>query len=240
MTDLLDLAIDAHGGWDRWQKLSKVTVRANIGGPLWGLKGQADAPLDDVRITAVLHAQHVEASPFKVPGTRTVYEPARVAIEADDGRVLASRTSPRAAFAGHALTTPWDDLHVVYFRGYAMWTYLTAPFVFRSPGFQTREIEPWREHGESWRRLHVTFPTSVPSHSTEQIFYYDAKGLLRRHDYSVDILGGTSSAHYAAEYKTAGGIAFPTQRRVYAHDADNRPLLDRLGVAIDITSIAVA
>ncbi len=26
MSNLLDLAIDAHGGWDRWQKLSTATA----------------------------------------------------------------------------------------------------------------------------------------------------------------------------------------------------------------------
>ena len=239
MTDLLDLAIDAHGGWDRWQKLSKATVRANLGGGLWALKGQSDAPLDDVRMTVALHAQHVEASPFKAPGTRSVYAPERVAIETDDGRVLASRANPRAAFAGHALATPWDDLQLVYFRGYAMWTYLAAPFVFREAGFRTQELEPWRENGESWRRLKVAFAPAVPSHSTEQVFYFDDTGLLRRHDYSVDIVGGTSSAHYASDHKTFGGIAFPTRRRVYRHGADNRPLPDSLAVTIDITDVAV-
>jgi hypothetical protein len=37
-------------------------------------------------------------------------------------------------------------------------------------------------------------PASVPSHSTVQTFYFDATDLLRRHDYSVDIMGGTARA----------------------------------------------
>jgi hypothetical protein len=237
MSDLLNLAIDAHGGWDRWQRLSNVTARATIGGALWALKGHPGA--SDVRITAALHEQHVEYSPFKAPDTHSVYEPERTAIETDDGRVVDSRVNPRDSFAGHKLATPWDDLQVVYFRGYAMWTYLTTPFLFRLSGFETRELEPWSEDGEEWRRLKVTFPPNVHSHSTEQVFYFDAKGLLRRHDYSVDIVGGTASAHYVTEHKTFGGIVFPTKRRVYTYGADNRPLLDRVLVSIDFHEITV-
>lgn len=237
MSNLLDLAIDAHGGWDRWQNLSTATARATIGGGIWALKGQTDAR--DVRATAALHRQHVEYSPFKAPGTHSVYEPERVAVETDDGRVIDSRANPRGSFAGHKLTTPWDDLQVVYFRGYAMWTYITTPFLLREPGFQTREIESWSENGEEWRRLKVTFPANVHSHSTEQVFYFDARGLLRRHDYSVDIIGGSDSAHYLSEHETFGGIVFPTKRRVYAYGADNRPVLDRIAVSIDFHEITV-
>jgi len=172
-------------------------------------------------------------------GTHSVYEPERTAIETDDGRVLDSRVRPRDSFAGHKVTTPWDDLQVVYFRGYAMWTYLTTPFLFREPGFQTQELEPWSESGEEWRRLRVRFPSIVHSHSPEQIFYFDAKGLLRRHDYSVEIMGGTWSAHYVDEHKTFGGIVFPTRRRVYNYGADNRPHLNRTLVSIDFHEITV-
>jgi len=46
-----------------------------------------------------------------------------------------------------------------------MWNYLTEPFVFTYPGVETREIEPWREDGETWRRLTVTFPETIANHN---------------------------------------------------------------------------
>src|SRR3546814_14478541 len=61
-----------------------------------------------------------------------------------------------------------------------------------------------------------------------QTFYFDQSGLLRRHDYSVEIMGGTTSANYATDHKAFDGLIFPTKRRVYAADADNRPILDRI------------
>jgi hypothetical protein len=136
--------------------------------------------------------------------------------------------------------TQWNEQQLIYFSGYAMWTYLTTPFLFTLPGFEIQEVEPSVEDGETWRRLKVTFPKSVPSHSTEQTFYFGPDGLLRRHDYSVEIMGGTSSANYASEYREFGGIVFPTKRRVYSIGTENRPNLDHVAVSIDLLNIEIA
>jgi hypothetical protein len=72
-----------------------------------------------------------------------------------------------------------------------MWTYLTQPFTFSRPGFETRELEPWDEAGEKWRRLRVVWPSYLATHSTEQTLYFTDDGLLARHDYDVEISGDT-------------------------------------------------
>ena len=77
-----------------------------------------------------------------------------------------------------------------------MWTYLTTPFLYTYPGFVTEEISPWEENGEIWRRLKVTFPDNIASHTREQISFFGPDGLLRRHDYTVDILGGATGVNY--------------------------------------------
>ena len=239
MSDLLELAINAHGGWERWQQLRSLSAHVRVGGTVWHLKGWPDV-FSDVRFSIDPHRQHVEYSRRGDAGRRSVYEPSRTAILAADGKVIEQRESPRQSFEGHGLATRWDAQHLIYFAGYAMWTYLTTPFLFKLPDFQTEEVEPWDEDGESWRRLKVTFPASVPSHSKVQTFYFDASGILRRHDYSVDVMGGTSSANYASEPQDFGGLVFPTKRRVYATGPDNRPLRDRVAVAIDFLSIDAA
>lgn len=239
MVELLDAAVVAHGGWERWKRLNRLTVLASVKGALWRAKGHADA-LANVRIIADLHRQHVEYSPFGSPGRSSVYEPNRTAIVTDEGETVASRENPRQAFAGHQFTTAWDEQHLAYFSGYAMWTYLTTPFLLKLPGFQSEEIEPWIENDETWRRLKVRFPDRVHSHGAEQIFYFDAGNILRRHDYSVDVLGGTSSANYALEPKIFGGIVIPTKRRVYSKGADNLPIPERLAITIDLHDVSVA
>jgi hypothetical protein len=64
------------------------------------------------------------------------FAPSRVAIETATGAVVQERHDPRASFTGHVMNTPWDPLHLAYFNGYAMWTYLTTPFFMAMPDFK--------------------------------------------------------------------------------------------------------
>jgi hypothetical protein len=111
----------------------------------------------------------------------------RSAIAGDAAR--RDRREPRdaeAAFAGQTLETPWDKFHVAYFASEALWTYLTSPFLYTYPGFESEKIEPWQENGKEWRWLKVTFPEYVASHTKTQITHFGPDGLMRRHDYTVD------------------------------------------------------
>lgn len=239
MSDLLEKAIAAHGGSERWSQARQITADASITGVLWHLKGRAGI-IDRARITADPHDQRVEYSPFRSADQHSLYVPGKTSVVTDAGETVEFREAPRLAFDGHELTTPWDDHHLIYFAGYAMWTYLTTPFLFSMPGFETKEVEPWDENGEEWRRLRVIFPESVHSHSPVQTFYFDAQGILKRHDYSADVLGGSTTAHYVLEPKTFDGIVFPTKRRAYSAGPDNRPIAERLAISIDFHHISIA
>ena len=233
MSDLLDLAIAAHGGWDHWQYLSKLTASASVGGGLWALKGK-EGILDNVLLEVDCHRQHVV---FISSERCSIYTPSRTAIETIDGKILESRDNPRDAFKGHVVETKWDNLHLVYFSGYAFWTYLTSPFLLKLPNVRTEEIEPWEEQGHVWRRLKATFPPEIATHSTEQVFYFDKEGLLRRQDYKVDVLEGAPSANYASEHKEFSGLVIPTRRRIYRCRPDGQPIPDSTIVAIDFHEI---
>ena len=153
---------------------------------------------------------------------------------------MEARDDPRAAFRSHLPETAWDELHVAYFNSYALWTYLTIPFLYTYPGFVTEELPPWREDGETWRPLKVTFPDSVVSRTREQVSYFGEDGLLRRHQYTVDVLDGHRGVNYASDYREVDGIMVPTKRRVYAYDDRKNKIPALLLVAIDIGDIAFA
>jgi len=89
-----------------------------------------------------------------------------------------------------------------------------------------------------WRQLNVTFPATIATHSAEQTFYFDQRGLLRRHDYDVDVSGGTSAAHYVSQLKAFSGIVVPTKHTVFGRQPDGRPVPQPLVVSIDISEIA--
>ena len=167
MNDLLQVAVDAHGGLSRWNQLKRVKASLSITGAIWQLKGKPDA-LADVSIETELHKERLTTH-FNGQGTRTVFEPNRVSVQTEGGRLVDSRDDPRSAFRGHTRQTPWDDLHVAYFSSYALWNYLTIPFLYTYPGFVIEELASWQENGEQWRPLRVIVPNSIASHSREQL-----------------------------------------------------------------------
>jgi len=87
MSDLLETAIEAHGGPDRWHELDSVSARLIQGGGLWELKGQAGV-LDDVVVTASLHDERVSHRPFGAPDRHSLFTPERRAIDNGDGTVV--------------------------------------------------------------------------------------------------------------------------------------------------------
>ena len=238
MTHLHDLVLEAHGA-TKWKRFRSIEGDMSIVGSLWARKGWPEV-LKNVRVTADTAGQQLSYQPFTEEGLRSFYRPDLVAIDAMNGERLKQRANPRDAFASHTPATPWDDLHLAYFSGYAMWNYLNTPFMFALPGFATEEIEPWIENGATWRRLKVTFPDSIATHSPEQVFYIGGDGLIARLDYVTNVIGGIPTAHYTSEYRDFDGIKVPTRRRAYRRNADGTPMADGPGVAIDIADIRLS
>ncbi len=235
MTELLHLAIEAHGGLGRWQQLNSMKVAASITGAIWYVKGKGDV-LKNVVMTLDTKKERLVTN-FPGENKHSVFEPEYIVMKTDDGTIIDSRKDPEMAFNGQRRETPWDDIHVAYFCGEALWTYLSTPFLYTYEGFQTEEISPIRVEGEMWRRLKVTFPDYIKSHTREQISCFGTDGLLRRHDYTVDILGGATGLNYASEYRNIDGIIVPTKRRVYAYEGDYQLVKEPLLVAIDMGEI---
>jgi hypothetical protein len=236
MNKLAELAIDAHGGMKRWSEFNQLSAHQLVGGVLWPMKGQ-DGIINDTGVTIKLHRQWASHTPFGGADRRSVLEPSRVAIESLSGTALSQQLDPRTSFTGHTLRTPWDDIQLAYFAGYAMWTYLTTPFLFALPGVESEEIGPWEEKGKTWRRLQVTFPDTIATHSKQQFFYFDKSGLVQRHDYDVDIAGGSPAAHYTYEHQTIQGIVVPMRHQVFIRQPDNSSLAEPLVVSVDLDHI---
>jgi hypothetical protein len=180
MNELLAQIVDAHGGMDRWNRYEKVEATIVSGGGLFRLKG---VPQDSTprQMTVWLHEERSSVFPFGAHDQRTMFTPGRIVIEKLDGTIVAERNAPRDSFAGHQMSTPWDALHRGYFNGYAMWTYLTTPFILGMEGVRVEETEPWREGPETWRVLRAYFAGSVETHSGIQDFFFDDNLMLRRH-----------------------------------------------------------
>ncbi len=180
MNELLKLAIEGHGGLQRWEQISRFRAAASITGAIWALKGHPGGPLDRVVLEGETREQRMTITPFSGPGRYTTWEPHRQTVETTDGQLIAARSDPAASFVGTTRFSPWDEFQVAYFASEANWNYFVAPFLFARDDFDTSEVEPWREDGQSWRALLVTYPDTIVAHTRRQTYYFDDAGLLRQ------------------------------------------------------------
>ena len=235
MSDLLKSVIEAHGGEQAWSRIETIRATAKIGGLIWAVKGVPQL-FDHVIVTANVKEQSVLISSV-TNGWSSSFSNDTVTFDRGDGTPTKDLRNARASFHDHVQSTPWDELHAIYFCSYALWTYLTIPIVYSRPGFTSTEVAPWQENGETWRRLQVTYPDDITTHCKTQTSYFGSDGLLRRHDYTVDIMGGAAGANYASDYVEKLGIQFPTQRHVYAYDETGKKIDEPLLVSIQFLDL---
>ncbi|CDG83102.1 hypothetical protein [Janthinobacterium agaricidamnosum] len=232
---LLLEAIAAHGGLAQWNKFSQVSASVVVGGFLWSMKG---IDMDDKPRTATadLQKQWLRVDGFGDPNWQMTFTPEKVLIETKAGEEIASQPDPRATFAGHTWESPWTPTQLAYFNGYATWLYFVTPFLLARPGFTFSDVPPISHNGETLRGLKVRFPAHIHTHSQEQVLYFGDDGLLRRHDYKVDVAGASPGAHFLSEYQEFQGIRFPTKRRVFVRNPDGSPQWDKNTVTADFSN----
>jgi hypothetical protein len=100
------------------------------------------------------------------------------------------------------------------------------------------ESRKWRP---GRKRLGASYVHTSKVHSKQhtvsiQSFYFGEDLMLRRHDYNVNIAGGFGAAQLTSNYIQANRIGLPSKRR--ARGPDNRPILDMLMVAIDVSDVS--
>lgn len=210
---LLAQVLAAHGGLGRWRSVDTIEVTLNSGGIAFTSRLQPFA-LRNLLVTVQPHVRRVAFARLGRPGWRGLWTPDYVRIEDQTGSPVNERHDPRRAFARLERRVRWDHLDMLYFAGYALWNYLSFPFLLLEPGV-TVDTAPDEAVGR-WRRLIARFGTDVPTHSSVQTFHIDAAGLLVRHDYTAEVFGGwASAANLCLASSEAGGLRFYTRRRVY-------------------------
>lgn len=235
MLKALTEIIDAHGGQAYWNSLDSIEIEMSASGFLFTAKGVP--PLSHVRMTLCTTRPEVSIHDYPAPGqtTRSIGDE-RVEIVDEHGNVLQERTHPREAFRRLRRFFRWDTLDFAYFSGYAMWGYMTAPFLFLHEGF---EVAVASDSGiDGYTRLTVRFPETIPAHCACQDFYFDKEQRLYRLDYTAEVVGSwAKAAHFCESYQRFGGLSLPTRRRVYPMLFFNKPMKLITLVAIDIHDV---
>ena len=233
---LIEEIIDAHGGRNLWTRLHRLDAELSVKGFLFSAKQRQI--LDHTRVQA--HCHQPTFLFLDYPGHGMLGEfsgEAEVRILDADNRVVKKRTQPRAAFRQMRRMMWWDDLDFLYFGGYATWNYLVTPFIFMRTGFLFEYLGQRRIGKGKFTCLSVTFPRDIPTHCRTQMFYFDQDMLLRRLDYTAEVVGRWAHAvHFCDDYRDFSGLRIPTRRRVrpllFGHVL-NGPIL----VAIDVHDV---
>jgi hypothetical protein len=214
----LERACARHGGWTNWRKLWRVSLRvATVSGSLPTLKGLGRSFPAPGRVEIFPHEQKTVFHEFPDGQHVAVFDRGSVRLDsAADRRVVKESMRHRQVFRGVSRLRRWSPIDAVYFFGYALWHYHSLPFTL-APG---RLCEHRRVTLGGIGRcdvLKMQLPADHPTHSRVQTFYFDESGLLVRHDYVAEIVGGWArGAHYWEAYQIVSGIPIAMRRRVMA------------------------
>jgi len=210
---LLEEVIAAHGGRERWRSVTAIEFSLQSAGFAFASHGQPSA-LRGLKVRVLPHQRIVQLRDYCRPGWSGEWSPHYVAMRNRDGALVSERHEPRTEFRGIVKNLVWDKLDILYFAGYALWNYLSFPFVLAEPGVKL--AAPGSVDPGSSLRLAVEFPASLPTHSARQLFHFDEKRLLTRHDYTADVIGKwATAANCILASEVVDGLRFYTRRKVY-------------------------
>lgn len=209
--ELIARSIARHGG-ERWSRTERLTLRPRaLSGLVPWLKGNGRT--FGLPSYVEVEPQIARATFFDYPraGEQGVFDAGRVAL--GDG----PSAEHRGTFRRLRKWRRWQPLDALYFFGYALTHYHALPWTLP-------DAEPLglRQTGRAGRKdngfaLTVRFPPSVHTHCPVQTVYFDLDGLIVRHDYVADIVGGWArGAHLWRDYVTVEGIPLSTRRTVHA------------------------
>ena len=235
---LLAELIQAQGGRESWRASPELVAQVSAGGLAVAAKLQRSG-LHNLEARIATDRQRVVFTPYPRRGHRGVFESGAVRIEAAHGSVIHQRSQPRDDLRSPRRLLRWDHLDLLYFGASSLWTYMATPFIFTETGFDVAARDQWVEHGQVWRRLAITFPADVHTHSRQQVFYVGDDGLIRRHDYTAEEFGSwAKSAHYWSDHTAFDGLIVPRKRRVLLRHSDGRSLSHPLLVWIDVHDVS--
>lgn len=227
MTALLEEALAAHGGIERWQAGGELKARARSGGFALASKF-AGGPFRAYELTVSTVRPRAVIDPYPSAGSRGVFEDGAVRIESYGGKTVAGRADPRPLFPGGRRRLRWDRLDALYFAGYALWNYFNLPFLLTEPGVELRD---------EGRTIHAIFPAGLPTHSPRQAFHLDERGLITQHDYTAEVFGTwAKAANVSLAFAEFDGLTLATERRVTPRTRAGRPRRRPVLVWLDFRS----
>jgi hypothetical protein len=213
---LLEAAVRRHGGWEAWRALQKiVVVPKRLSGMLPWLKGYRRTFQLPPRAEIDPHDGRATFFDYPVAGATSTFARGALSLTDPQGAIVTATGDGRAAFRGLRKWRRWTPADALYFFGYALTHYHALPFTLGHG--RPLGIHLIRSDGRRLTGVEVELPPELHTHSRRQTFYFDAEGLLRRHDYVADVAGAWArGAHFWRSFLTVEGIEMASVRHVVA------------------------
>jgi hypothetical protein len=201
---ILDRAIEAYGGEERWRGIETIKTNASCKGLLATWK--RGHGFDNLEIEARAWEPWIRLAPLD-DGSTGILDRHDVTLERN-GQVVGTRKSARDRFPYGRQLFRWDEMDMVYFIGYAFWNYIVMPTLFIRDDIQWTEKSP--------TKLEAVFPAEIPTHSNKQRFHFDPDtGLVSQYDYTSKIFGSWAKASHIIEHATSeDGLVYTSHRLI--------------------------
>ncbi|HYO54897.1 hypothetical protein [Archangium sp.] len=236
--EVLERAIERHGGWSTWQRLHSVTLGMRLlRGMLPTLKGNGRTFLLSPRFMVRPREMEAELVDYPTAGSRGLFARGEVRLMETHGATTAHATAHRDSFRGLSKYRRWSPLDALYFFGYALTHYHSLPFTLGEG--QCLGHRHARLGNEVLDGVVVRLPPSLHTHCELQVFYFDSTGLLRRHDYVAEIAGAWArGAHFWEDYVEVEGLSVARRRHVVAR-LGGQPLPPFVALHAEFDSVEV-
>ncbi len=236
--EVLERAIERHGGWSTWQRLQSVALMPRLlRGMVPAFKGlDRTFPLPP-RVVVRPRDQETEFVDYPTAGSRGLYARGEVRLVDADGKTTVHETAHRKTFRGLAKYRRWAPIDALYFFGYALAHYHAMPFTLGEG--QCLGYHRARLGKEVLEGVVVRLPASLHTHNERQVFYFDSTGVLRRHDYVAEVIGlWARAAHFWEDYEEAEGLLVAKRRHAVAQ-LFGKPLLPFVALHAEFGSVEV-
>lgn len=218
MTELKHRMVEAHGGHQRWRRVSGLMATVSLGGTEF-LSHLQPQPLLNVEVSLDLRACRITLAPFPRHGQIGVFEPSRVCIEADDGGLFESRAAPGTVTRSMRHWLVWDTLDVLFVAGVTLWQCLLFPWLLARSGTNEETNADSAETAAT-----IRFAADLPLVAHEQRFVTDAMGVVQRIEYAPVAYGGWLRVSQVMDrYEAIDGLLLPTRQALHPLLPGGRP-----------------
>lgn len=202
---VLERAIEAYGGEERWRAIGEIEAHGSCSGLLFRWK--RGHGFDDLHIRLKVWEPWIQLSAVDKSGAIGILNGHDVRIERPNGELVSERPYARANFPYGRRLFHWDLMDVVYFAGYAFWNYLTLPALL------IRDDIRWEQVSDTV--LEANIPDWIPTHTRRQKFHFDPDtGLLSQYDYTADVFGSFAKASHILQHAESDGVVYTSDRLI--------------------------